>query len=203
MRTYQRGAPPNRETQAADGSPGNAGRSLIDADAWLIDFQARAAYSAFRQIACTVATSRSGQAALKLDEYTLAHREAFVRAAEAALTTAQGEPYATLLSAATFDPERVTATLATLDALTAAATAQEAAQHRAKQATAARDAAMRQLATVARQIKVEVKTARPEGRVATRVGSALCFIGACCVPEQWSRRLARPRCGRSVTGHSR
>jgi hypothetical protein len=122
------------------------------------EFQARAAYSAFRQIARTVVTSSSGRAALKLDERTPVHREVFLRTAEAALTAAQGEPYATLLSAATFDAERVAETLATLEPLMATATAQEIAHHRAKQATAERDAAMRELATVTRQIKVEVKT---------------------------------------------
>ena len=122
------------------------------------EYQARAAYSAFRQVARTLVTSHSGQAALKLDEYPPAHREAFLRVAEVVLATARGEPYATLLGAATFGPERMTATLAALDALTAATAAQDAAQHRARQATAARDVAMRDLTTAARQMRVEVKT---------------------------------------------
>jgi len=122
------------------------------------EYQARATFSAFRQVARTVVTSHSGQAALKLDEYPPAHREAFLRVAEVVLATARGEPYATLLGAATFGPERMTATLATLDALTATATAQDAAQHRARQATAERDAVMRELTTVAQQMRVEVKT---------------------------------------------
>jgi hypothetical protein len=135
------------------------------------NFQARAAYSAFRQVARTVVTSSSGQAALDLDETTPTDRAVFLRTATAALTTAQGEPYASLLQAATFGPERVTATLATLDVLASAATAQAAAQHRAKLATQARNAAMRELALVARQIKVEVKTLlRRNPRLAPPVG---------------------------------
>ena len=122
------------------------------------NFQARAAYSAFRQVARTVVTSSSGQAALDLDEATPADRTAFLRTAAAALTTAQDEPYALLLQAATFGPERVAATLAMLDVLATAATVQAAAQHRARLTTQARDAAVRELGTVARQIKVEVKT---------------------------------------------
>jgi hypothetical protein len=122
------------------------------------NFQARAAYSAFRQVARTIVTSSSGQAALDLDEATPTDRAAFLRTAAATLTTAQGEPYASLLQAATFGPERMAATLATLDVLATAATVQAAAQHRAKLATQARDAAMHELATVARQIKVEVRT---------------------------------------------
>ena len=123
-----------------------------------VEFQARAAYSAFRQIARTVVTSHSGRAALKLDERTPVHREAFLRMAEAALTAARSEPYATLLGAATFGPDRLTASMAALDALRAAATVQDAAQYRTKQATAVRDAAMHDLAMAARQMRVEVKT---------------------------------------------
>lgn len=122
------------------------------------NLQARAAYSAFRQVARTLVTSSAGQAALKLDEAPPANRATFVRMATAALTTAQGAPYAALLQGATFGPERIAATLATLEALTAAATAQVAAQHRALLATQTRDAALRALGTVARQIKVEVHT---------------------------------------------
>lgn len=122
------------------------------------NLQARAAYSAFRQVARTLVTSSAGQAAFKLDEATPTNRAAFVRMATAALTTAQEAPYASLLQGATFGPERITATLATLDVLTAAATAQSAAQHRALLATQTRDAAMHELGIVARQIKVEVRT---------------------------------------------
>jgi len=122
------------------------------------DFQARAAYSAFRQVARTVVRSHSGRAALKLDERTPEHRMLFLHTAEATLTAAQGEPYATLLGAATFEPTRVAATLAMLDALAAAQAAQATAQHHARMATLARDAAMSDLTTMARQIKVEVRT---------------------------------------------
>ncbi len=130
-----------------------ATESLADAN-----FQARAAYSGFRQVARTVVTSSSGQMALDLDEVTPAERAAFLRAAAAALTTAQSEPYVSLLKTATFGPERVAETLATLDVLASAATAQAAAQHHAKLTTQTRDEAMSALGTVARQIKVEVKT---------------------------------------------
>ena len=54
------------------------------------NLQARAAYSAFRQVARTLVTSSAGQAALKLDEAPPANRATFVRMATAALTTAQG-----------------------------------------------------------------------------------------------------------------
>jgi hypothetical protein len=104
------------------------------------------------------AMAGAGQMALDLDEATPAERATFLRMAAAALTTAQGEPYASLLQMATFGPERVAATLATLDVLADAALAQAAAQHHAKLTTQTRDEAMGELATVARQIKVEVKT---------------------------------------------
>lgn len=130
-----------------------ATETLADAN-----FQARAAYSVFRQVARTVVTSSSGQMALDLDEATPSERGTFLRTAAAALTTAQGEPYAALLQTATFGPERVAATLATLDVLADAASVQAAVQHHAKLATQRRDEAMGELATVARQIKVEVKT---------------------------------------------
>ncbi len=122
-----------------------------------VDLQARAAFSAFRQVARTVMTSHSAWTALKLDEPIPDHRALFVQVAEGVLTAAQGEPYATLLGTATFGPARIAATLAMLDALEQAQTAQVAAQHRARTATLARDAAMRQLTTMARQIRVEVR----------------------------------------------
>jgi len=122
------------------------------------NLQARAAFSAFRQVARTVVTSHSGRAALKLDEAIPDQRALFMRMAEGALTAAQGEPYATQLGAATFGPTRVAATLAMLDTLAAAQAAQATAQHHAKMATLTRNAAVRELATAARQIKVEVRT---------------------------------------------
>jgi hypothetical protein len=122
------------------------------------DLRARAAFSAFRQVARTVVTSHSGRTALKLDERITPQRVRFVQVAEAVLTAAQDEPYATLLGAATFGPARIAATLATLDALAQAQAAQVAAQHRAQTATLVRDAAMHELALAARQIKVEVRT---------------------------------------------
>jgi hypothetical protein len=122
------------------------------------DLQARAAFSAFRQVARTVVTSHSGRTALKLDERVPDQRARFVQVAEGVLTAAQGEPYATLLGAATFGPARIAATLATFDALDQAQRAQVAAQHQAQTATLARDAAMHELALAARQIQVEVRT---------------------------------------------
>lgn len=122
------------------------------------DIQARATFSAFRQVARTVVKSSSGRAALKLDEQPPKARAGFLHMATTALTTAQGEPYATLLATTTQPRERVAATLALLDALDGVATAQAEAQHRALLATQARDAAMHELAKMARQIKVEVRT---------------------------------------------
>jgi hypothetical protein len=123
----------------------------------MANFQAQAAYSAFRQVARTVVLSASGRAALKLDEATPTSRVTFLQTAQMALAAAQGEPHVTQLSGASFGVERMAATVATLEALATAITAQERAQHAARQATDARDAAMRELGAAVRQIKVDVK----------------------------------------------
>ncbi|HAJ34577.1 MAG TPA: hypothetical protein DCL15_02620 [Chloroflexi bacterium] len=119
---------------------------------------ARTAYGAFRRVARTVVRSAPGKMALGLDEAPPTNLADFVQSATAMLAVAQGEPYASVLTAATFGPARVTETQATLQALAAVMTAQRSAQTAAKRATEDRDAAVATVRTFVQQATVEIET---------------------------------------------
>jgi hypothetical protein len=120
------------------------------------DYQARAAYSAFRQVARLVVTNGAGRMALKLDERVPQGLAGFRHHAETALSAAEEEPYASQLAAATFGPERIAALRGMLAGLLEAADAQAEAQHAARHATAVRDVMVRDALLAGRQIRVEV-----------------------------------------------
>jgi hypothetical protein len=118
--------------------------------------RARAIYSAFRRVARIVVSGAPGQVALGLDEAPPAGIGDFVQSAGAALNVAQSEPYASLLTAATFGPERVEEAQASLQTLAAAITAQRAAQAETKRATDRRDAAIEAVRLFVNQLTVEI-----------------------------------------------
>ncbi|MCB0055256.1 MAG: hypothetical protein KDE24_37525, partial [Caldilinea sp.] len=120
------------------------------------ELQVRASYTAFRQVCRTLFPNAAARMALKLDEAIPGDQAGLRRQIETALATADEEPYATQLAAATYGSERIVALRALLGALDTLIGAQAAAQHAAKQATIVRDAAVRDVLLVSRQIRAEV-----------------------------------------------
>ena len=92
----------------------------------------------------------------QLDEAIPTDQVGIRRQVEMALSTAEGEPDATQLAAATYGADRIVALRALLGALDTLIAAQAAAQHAAKQVTIVRDAAVRDVILVSRQIQAEV-----------------------------------------------
>jgi len=119
---------------------------------------ARAEYMGFRKMGRTVVTDAPGRVALFLDEAVSNRMDVFAQAAESALVAAQEEPYAALLAAVTFGPERIAAILAMVRALAAAIAARQIAAHRATIATTARNAAVDELRVFVQRLAVEVDT---------------------------------------------
>ncbi len=120
------------------------------------ELQVRASYTAFRQVCRTLFPNAAARMALKLDEAIPRDQVGLRRQVEMALATAEGEPHASQLAAATYGADRIVALRALLGALDTLIGAQAAAQHAAKQATTVRDAAVRDVILVSRQIQAEV-----------------------------------------------
>ncbi len=120
------------------------------------ELQVRASYTAFRQVCRTLFPNAAARMALKLDEAIPHDQAGLRRQVETALATAEGEPYAAQLAAATYGADRIVALRALLGALDTLVGAQAAAQHAAKQATTVRNAAVRDVILVSRQIQAEV-----------------------------------------------
>lgn len=120
--------------------------------------RARAIYSAFRRVARTVVSGAPGKLALGLDEAPPAGIGDFVQSAAVALRVAQDEPYASLLTAATFGPERVEEAQTSLQTLDAAMKTQHAAQAEARRATDRRDSAIEAVRLFVHQATVEIDT---------------------------------------------
>ncbi len=119
---------------------------------------ARAEYMGFRKMGRTVVTDAPGRVALFLDEAVSNRMDVFAQAAESALVAAQEEPYAALLAAVTFGPERIAAILAMVRALAAAIAARQIAANRATIATKQRNGAVDELRVFVQRLAVEVDT---------------------------------------------
>ena len=74
------------------------------------ELQVRASYTAFRQVCRTLFRNPTARMALKLDEAIPGDQAGLRRQVERALATAEEEPYATQLAAATYAAKRISNT---------------------------------------------------------------------------------------------
>ena len=119
---------------------------------------ARTSYVAFRKIAHRTLTSYTARLALRLQQRVPGGLKEFVDSARQVLATAKTEPFATQLALVAMGPDQIDGALAELDAVELLHNRRLAAATAAKEATAARDEAIRNLRDAMHPIKVAVET---------------------------------------------
>jgi hypothetical protein len=115
------------------------------------DATARATYVDFREVARAVFTSAADRTALSLNGAIPKDAQKFVTTVRVSYAAALAEPYRAALATYGYPAATIAAAGTTLDALTAALGAQQAAAARAVQATSDREAATKALAAWVRQ----------------------------------------------------